>query len=129
VISNPTHAPGAGLGQEVPLADRVLILGGVRTQMGANPRLTVIDVDIAIRNTANKPILNQPTYFELMGPESDGFAPRGDAADPFYGTMEAGTTRSGTVEFQIPAAAISGLRLLYRPEVATEAVTLLLNTR
>jgi hypothetical protein len=88
----------------------------------------VIDVDIAIRDSTDKPILNQPAYFQLIGPEGDGFAPRGDAPDPFYGTLDTGTTRSGTLEFQLPAAAGSGLRLLYRPEIATETVTVPLNT-
>jgi streptogramin lyase len=36
------------------------------------------------------------------------------------------TTRSGTIVFQLPTAATSSLRLLYRPEVATETVIILL---
>ncbi len=36
------------------------------------------------------------------------------------------TTRSGTIEFEVPTAATSGLRLLYRPEIAKETAIILL---
>jgi hypothetical protein len=128
VISNPTPAPGVKGSEQVALADRVLTVASVRRRKGVNQNFAVIDLDLLIRNRGDQPILNQPTYFQLMGLGGDGFVPRADASGPFYGTIGAQMTRSGTIEFQIPTAAISGLRLLYRPDVATEAVILPLNT-
>ena len=55
-----------------------------------------------------------------MGPEGDTFSYQYNSSDNFYGSIVAHTTRAGTIVFQVPTAATSGLRLLYRPEIATE---------
>ncbi len=70
--------------------------------------------------------MNQLTFFQLMGPEGDTFGYQYNSSDNFYGTIAAHATRSGTIVFQVPIAATSSLRLLYRPEIATETAIILL---
>ncbi len=65
-------------------------------------------------------IMNQLTFFQLMGAEGDIFTYQYNSSDDFYGTVSAHSSRNGTIQFQIPRAATSNLRLLYRPEVPTE---------
>jgi hypothetical protein len=64
-----------------------------------------------------------------MGPGGDAFGYQDNSSDNFYGTAGAYASRSGTLEFRIPAAAASGLYLLYRPEIASEAVLTPLHVR
>jgi len=127
VISSPTPVPGGKSGsQQIVLGDRTLIINNVTRQQGASANSTLISLDLIVRDTSNKAIMNQSTFFQLMGPEGDAFGYQYNSSDNFYGTIAAHTTRSGTIVFQLPTAATSSLRLLYRPEVATETVIILL---
>jgi hypothetical protein len=127
VISSPTPVPGGKAGsQQIVLGDRTLIINSVSKQIGAGTNSTLINLDLAVQNTSDKAIMNQLTFFQLMGPEGDIFGYQYNSSDNFYGTIAAHTTRSGTIMFQIPTAAASGLRLLYRPEIAQETAIILL---
>ena len=128
VISSPTPVPGGKAGsQQIVLGDRTLIINGVSKQKGASTNSTLINLDLAVQNTSNKTIMNQSTFYQLMGPEGDIFGYQYNSSDTFYGTIAAHTTRGGMIVFQLPTAATSSLRLLYRPEIASEtAITLLI---
>ena len=121
VISSPTPVPGGKAGsQQIVLGDRTLIIYSVSKQKGTSTNSTLIDLDLAVQNTSDKAIMNQSTFFQLMGTEGDTFGYQYNSSDNFYGTIAAHTTRSGLIEFEVPAAATSSLRLLYRPEIAPE---------
>ena len=128
VISSQTPVPGGKAGsQQIVLGDRTLIINSVSKQKGASANSILINLDIAVHNTSNKAIMNQSTFFQLMGPEGDTFGYQYNSSDSIYGTIAARMTRSGTMMFQVPTAAMSSLRLLYRPEIATETAIILLN--
>ena len=127
VISSPTPVPGGKAGsQRIVLGDRTLIINSASKQQGASANSTLINLDIAIQNTSDKAIMNQSTFFQLMGPEGDTFGYQYNSSDNFYGIIAAHTTRSGTIEFQVPTAATSSMHLLYRPEIAPETAIILL---
>ena len=127
VISSQTPVPGGKAGsQQIVLGDRTLIINSVSKQKGASANSTLIDLDIAVHNTSNKAIMNQSTFFQLMGPEGDTFGYQYNSSDSIYGTIAARMTRSGTIVFQVPTAPMSSLHLLYRPEIATETAIILL---
>jgi hypothetical protein len=127
VISSPTPVPGGKPGsQQIVLPDRTLIINSVTRQKGVSANSTFISLDLTVRNTSAKAIMNQPAFFQLVGPEGDTFGYQYNSSDNFYGTIAAHTTSSGTIVFQMPAAAASGLRLLYRPEIAPETAIILL---
>jgi len=126
VISSPTPVPGGKAGsQRIVLGDRTLIINRVSKQRGASPNSTLINLDLAVQNTSAKAIMNLSTFFRLIGPEGDTFGYQSNSSDNFYGTIAAHTTHSGTIVFQVPTAATSSLRLLYRPEIATETAIIL----
>jgi len=121
VISSPTPVPGGKAGsQRIVLGDRILVINSVSKQQGASPNSTLINLDLTVQNTSDKGIMNQSTFFQLLGPEGDTFGSKYHSSDNFYGPIAAHTTRSGTIVFQVPTTATSSLRLLYRPEIATE---------
>jgi hypothetical protein len=127
VISSPTQVPGGKAGsQQVVLADRTLIINRVSEQKGASTNSTLINLDLTVQNTSNKAIMNQLNFFQLMGPGGDTLAYQYNSSDNFYGPIAAHTTDSGTIMFQVPAAATASLHLLYRPEIATETAIILL---
>lgn len=129
IIANPTSISGGKPGsQQVVLADRVLIVNGVSTQNGASAGTTLVSLDLSVSNTSSQAIMNQSSFFVLMGPEGDTFAYQRNSSDNFYGSISAASTHNGLVVFQVPTAAASSLKLLYRPEVATETVVLPLKT-
>ena len=126
-IFSPTPVPGGKAGsQQVVLGDRTLIINSVSKQKGASTNSTLITLDLAVQNTSHKAIKNLSTFFQLMGPEGDTFGYQYNSSDNFYGTIAAHTTHRGTIVFQVPTAATSSLRLLYRPEIATETAIILL---
>ncbi len=130
VISSPTPVPGGKAGsQQIVLGDRTLIINSVSKQKGASTNSTLITLDLAVRNTSHKAIMNLSTFFQLIGPEGDTFGYQDNSSDNFYGTIAAHTTRSGTIMFRVPTAAPSSLHLLYRPEIATETAIILLKIR
>jgi uncharacterized protein DUF4352 len=128
VISSPTPLPGGKAGsQQIVLGDRTLIINSVSERQAASTNSTSIDLDLAVQNTSAKAIMNRSTFFQLMGPDGDAFGFQYNSSDNFYGTIAAHATRSGTIEFEVPTAPTSSLRLLYRPEIATETAIFLLN--
>jgi hypothetical protein len=123
VISNPAPIPGGKIGsQKVVLSDRTLIINSVTRHRGTNQGSILIELNLVVRNTSEKAIRNESTFFQLIGPEGDTFGHQTNSSDDFYRTIDAHASRSGTIEFEIPTAAASSLSLLYRPEHATETV-------
>ncbi len=127
VVSSPTPVPGGKIGsQQIVLGDRTLTINSVSKQAGASKNTTLINLDLAVQNTSDKAIMNQSTFFQLIGSEGDTFSYQYNSSDNFYGTIAAHATSSGTIVFQLPTAAASSLHLLYRPEIATETAIVLL---
>src|ERR1700676_3830880 len=130
VISNPAPIPGGKIGsQKIVLSDRTLVINSVTTHRGTNQSSILIDLNLVVRNTSEKAIRNESTFFQLMGPEGDTFGHQTNSSDAFYRTIDAHASRSGMIEFEIPTAAASSLSLLYRPEHATETVLTRLKAR
>lgn len=129
IISSPTTLPGAKPGtQQVVLRDRRLIIARVTVQNGTNSNSSLIALDLAVQNTSPKAIMNLSNFYQLMGPDGDAFGYQYNSSDTFYGPIAAFQTRTGTIMFEVPKAAISSLQLLYRPEIATETVIIRLKT-
>ena len=124
IILTPTLVPGGSAGsQQVTLADRTLVIESVSEQTGGPANTTAVSLALAIHNTSAKPILNEATFFQLVGSEGDIFGYQSTATASFFGTIQPHSGSSGTIVFQVPAGAISGgLRLLFRSEIATETV-------
>ncbi|HYZ57794.1 MAG TPA: hypothetical protein VE733_30425 [Streptosporangiaceae bacterium] len=121
VVSNPAPLPGGkASSQKVVLSDRTVVINSVTSTRGMNQGSTLIDLELVIRNTSGKTIRNEAAYFQLVGPQGDTFGHQDNSSDNFYHTIGAHASRSGMIEFGIPAAAASSLYLLYRPEIATE---------
>ncbi len=128
VVTSPTSVPGGNAhSQQVELGDRTLVLNSVSKQDNADGKSSLITLVLTIRNTSNKAIRNEASFFQLMSAEGDTFTYQSNSSDTFYGDMSAHSSRDGTIVFQVPKAAASNLRLLYRPEVATETVLMPLN--
>ena len=128
VILTPTTVPGGNPhSQLVTLADRTLIITSASQQAGSDSNAAAISLAMTIKNTSTKPIMNEAAFFQLIGSEGDAFGIASGTASNFFGTIAPQSSRSATVVFQVPAGAINGLHLLYRPEVATEAVSIALN--
>lgn len=128
VILTPTAVPGGNQhGQLVTLADRTLIINSVSKQAGSDSNSTAISLTMTIKNTSTKPILNRATFFQLIGSEGDTFGLTSGTTSSFFGTIAPHSSRSATLVFQVPKGAVNGLHLLYRPEVATETVSVALN--
>ncbi len=128
VILTPTTVPGGNPhSQLVTLADRALIITGVSQQAGSDSNATAISLTMTVKNTSTKPIMNEATFFQLIGSEGDAFGVASGATSNFFGTIAPHSSRSATLVFQVPAGAVNGLHLLYRPEVAAETVSVALN--
>lgn len=128
VILSPTPVSGGGShSQMVTLPDRTLIINDVSKQPGADAGLDAVVLVMTIKNTSAKAIMNDASFFQLIGAEGDTFGLQSNAATSFFGTIASKSSRNGTIVFQIPTAAIEGLRLLYRSEIATETVFVSLN--
>lgn len=131
VILSPTSIPGGSgdntQGQVVKLADRVLTISNVSKQAGADASSTRISLTISVKNTGARSIMNEASFFQLLDAEGDAFGLQSSAATNFFGAITPQSSRSGTINFQVPTGALKGLRLLYRPEVAAETTILPLN--
>jgi hypothetical protein len=128
IITTPSPVPNGPSGsQQVVLSDRTLIIYSVVAQKSASTNFVIVNLDLAVDNTSQTTIMNQSSFFQLIGSEGDSFGSN-NSSDDFYGTIDAQTTRRGNIVFQIPAGAASKLSLLYRPETATEATLILLKT-
>ena len=121
-INVPTPVVGGGsTSQQVVLPDRVLVIDSVKKNNGSN-NLSSIVMSLTVKNTGNKDIDNKVDFYQLVGAEGDVFGLPASTTSPFFGPIASGSSKSGTLTFQIPAAAVSNLRLLYRSEVASETV-------
>jgi Domain of unknown function (DUF4352) len=128
VVTSPTHIPGSNAkSTQVVLKDRTLLINGASKQNGVSAASSLITLDLTVKNTSNKPIMNQATFFQLIGSEGDTFSYQSNSSDSFYGTVAANSSHTGTIVFQIPGAAAHNLRLLYRPEIAAETALVALN--
>jgi hypothetical protein len=128
VIPMPTTASSGNLhGQLVRLADRTFTLSSVSKQAGPDSNSTAISLTMTIKNTSAKPIMNEATFFQLISSEGDTFAVETSVTPNFFGAIGPRSSRTATLVFQVPSAAVNGLHLLYRPEVPTEAIIVALN--
>ena len=128
VVPDTTAPPGSGKhSQKVVLRDRVLIINDVTLQASDSQGVASIELDLSVQNTGDKDIMNQATFFRLIGSEGDIFGKQYNSSDTFYGPIDAHQSRRGAISFKTPKAAASTLRLLYRPEVATETAIVPLN--
>jgi hypothetical protein len=129
VVPDTTATPGGGKrsSQKVVLRDRVLIINDVTLQASDSQGVASIELDLSVQNTGDKDIMNQAAFFRLIGSEGDIFGKQYNSSDTFYGTIDAHQSRRGAISFKTPKAAASTLRLLYRPEVATETAIVPLN--
>ena len=117
-----TTTQGNGQKQVITLPDRTLTIGTVSEQAGSDAFTKGISLTITVTNTGQSPIMNQATYYQLVGAEGDSFGTQSSVSANFYGSIPPRSNHQGTVVFQVPAGAVKGLRLLYRPENATETV-------
>jgi len=115
-VSNPTSTGGKDRPQQVALSDRVLIIRGATVRAGVGETSTLVGVDLTIQNRGPNAIANKPNFFEIMGPEGDIFAKQDGRSGAFYGTIDPQKIRAGRISFEIPRAATSSMRLMYRPE-------------
>lgn len=128
IILTPTKVPGSSEhSQLVSLPDRILSITNVRKQAGKDSSSVTINLTITIKNISAKTINNNATYFQLTGTEGDIFGLQSGASSNFFGPITSKSLRSGTIHFQIPAGAVTGIRLLYRPEVSAETIFVPLN--
>ncbi len=82
-----------------------------------------MSLTLTLKNTGTKPILNQATFFQLVGSEGDVFGYQSSVTPGFFGTISPQSGRNGTIVFLVPTGAMSGgIRLLYRSEIDTETV-------
>ena len=128
VILTPTRVPGGNeQSQLVTLRDRILTITRMSKQAGTDSNSIAIDLTITIKNTSTKTISNDAAYFQLISAEGDAFGLESQEVPNFFGSIASQSSRSGTIIFQVPVGAISGMRLMYRPEVSTETIFVPLN--
>jgi hypothetical protein len=128
VILTPTRVPGSNQqSQLVTLPDRVITITNMSKQAGPGSDSVSIELTITVRNTGAKTINNDAAYYQLISAEGDAFGLKSGAVENFFGSIAAQSSRSGTIIFQVPAGALNGLRLMYRPDVSTETIFVPLN--
>jgi hypothetical protein len=128
VILTPTTVTNSNArSQLVTLSDRILIISDVSKQAGADSSSLAVSLTMTIKNTGAKPIMNEAMYFQLTGADGDTFGIQSSANSDFFTSIAPQSSRTGTIVFQIPVGATNALRLMYRPEVATETVFVPLN--
>src|SRR5579875_672961 len=131
VILSPTPVPGGNAtSQQIVLPDRTIIINNITKQNSSTKGATIIVMSLTVKNTSSKDISNQPGYYQLISSEGDVFGPTQAGASTtasFFGPIASGSSRNGTLSFEIPSATLSNLRLLYRPEIATETVFVVLH--
>ncbi len=130
VILTPTKVPGGNeQSQLVTLPDRIITITNMSKQVGTDSNSIAINLTITIKNTGAKTINNNAAYFQLISAEGDAFGLQSKVARNFFGSIASQRSRSGIIIFQVPAGAINGIRLMYRPEVTTETIFVPLNLR
>ena len=128
VILTPTKVPGGNeQSQLITLPDRVLTITNMSKQEGTDGNSIAIHLTITIKNTGSKTININAAYFQLISAEGDAFGLESKVDSNFFGAIASQSSRNGTIIFQVPAGALNGLRLMYRPEVSTETIFVPLN--
>lgn len=128
IILTPTRVPGGNeQSQLVTLPDRILTITNMSKQAGTDSSSIAINLTITIKNTGAKTISNDAAYFQLISAEGDAFGLDSKEVPSFFGTIASRSSRRGTITFQVPAGAMNGMRLMYRPEVSTETIFVPLN--
>lgn len=128
ILVSPTPIPGAGpKSEQMVFKDRTLQILDVNKQKGSDANSVSVVLNVNIKNTSGQTIQNQADFFVLVGAEGDTFGKQTNSSDTFYGTIDAQSDRNGTIVFSVPSAAVKGLRLMYRSEVAGETVFMPLN--
>ena len=127
VILSPTPVSGNARGQLVMLPDRTLVISNVSKVAGADSSSTGISVTISVKNTSTKSILNKASFYQLMAAEGDAFGLQSGTNSSFFSKIAPQKSRNGTLVFQVPTAALGGIRLLFRSDIATETVFIPLN--
>ena len=123
VILSPTLIPGGGIhSQQVVLSDRTLIINDVSKSAGSDANSTAISMSMTMKNTGTKAITNSPDFYSLFGTEGDAFGLSAKTTGSFFGSIEANSSRNGTVVFQVPTGAAKSLKLFFRSNVANESV-------
>lgn len=116
----PQWTQGNPQKQVIRLPDRTLSIDTVSKRAGSDASTTAVGLTITVTNTSPSPIMNQATFYQLVGAEGDSFGTQSSVSANFYGSIPPQSSRQGTIVFQVPTGALKGLRLLFRPEVATE---------
>jgi hypothetical protein len=112
----------------VTLPDRTLVISDASKVAGADAGSTGIRLTMTMKNTSTKTIPNEESYYQLIGAEGDSFGLQPSMTSSFFGMIGPNSSRSGTVVFQVPTAALNGgLRMEFRSEVDTETVFVPLN--
>ncbi len=128
VILTPTKVPGGNeQSQLITLPDRVITITNLSKQAGIDSNSIAVNLSITIKNTGAKTINNDAAYFQLISAEGDTFGLQSNVASNFFGSISSQSSRSGTIIFQVPSGAINGIRLMYRPDVATDTIFVTLN--
>jgi len=129
VITSPTPVPGGNShSQMVTLPDRTLVISDASKVAGADASSTGIRLIMTMKNTSTKTIPNEGSYYQLIGAEGDSFGLQPSVTSSFFGMIGPNSSRSGTIVFQVPSAALNGgLRMEFRSEVDTETVFVPLN--
>lgn len=113
---------GSNTSGPIALPDRSLAIVSFTKRLQKSNQAEFIDISLTISNQGESPITNEPRFFQLIGQGGDVFSYQDNSSDDFYLPIDAHTSRTGLIEFEIPAAAAKGLQLLYRPDVATDTV-------
>ncbi len=128
VILTPTKVPGGNQqSQLVTLPDRIITITNLSKQAGSESNSISIKLTITVKNTGAKTISNDVSYYQLISVEGDAFGSQSSAPQSFLGSIASQSSRSGTIIFEVPAGALSGMRLMYRPDVSSETVFVPLN--
>ncbi len=127
-VDTPTSTTqGNAPKQVITFADRTLTIGPVSKQAGSDASSTGISLTITIANTSKALIMNEATFYQLEAAEGDSFGTQSSVSANFYGSIAPNGSRRGTIVFQAPTGAVSGIHLLFRPEVATDTALIPLN--
>ncbi|MBV8695506.1 MAG: DUF4352 domain-containing protein [Ktedonobacteraceae bacterium] len=115
---------GSTSGQQVALPDRALNISNVSEQIGPDASSVTISMTMAINNTSGATITNTSSYFQLISKEGDVFGPQSTVSPSLFGTIAPQASRSGTIVFQVPTAALKGLTLLFHSETMSVMIPL-----
>lgn len=127
-VDIPTSTPqGNPPKQVITLADRTLTIAQVARLAGTDASTTGVSLTLTITNTGKSSIMNQATFYQLIGAGGDSFGTQSSVSPNFFGSILPHGSRQGTIVFQVPTGAVKGIHLLFRPEVATETTIIPLN--